>query len=114
MKLLRDENLSPRLVARLIDLFGEIMHVRGVDLRRAGDRTIWDWAKEHGYSVVTTDADFVALSHRLGSPPKVIHIEQCDFPYRVIEDLLRRNAVRITEFAKDEATGILPLRAIGQ
>jgi hypothetical protein len=40
----------------------------------------------------------------------VIHIEECDFPFRVIEDLLRRSAVRISEFDKDSNVGLLALR----
>ena len=110
MKLLLDENLSPRLVPRLLSLFAGLTHVRDVGLRRAGDKAIWDWAKVSGYTVVTTDSDFVSMSQSLGWPPKVIHIEHCDFPCRVVEDLLRRSAVLITEFAKDDATGVLPLR----
>lgn len=110
MKLLLDENLSPRLVSRLVELYGEIVHVRDVGLQKADDRTIWAWAKEHEHSIVTADADFVALSQQLRFPLKVIHLEQYDFPYRVIEDLLRRNAVRIAEFEKDQTTGVLPFR----
>lgn len=110
MNLLLDENLSPRLVARLLSLFSGLKHVRDVGLREVDDRAIWDWAEAHAYSVVTTDFDFVAMSQRLGWPPKVIHIEKCDFPFRVIEDLLRRSAVLITEFDKDEAAGVLTLR----
>src|ERR1035438_1902409 len=44
---------------------------------------------------VTTDADFALLSRRLGWPPKVIHLEECDFPLRIIriiEEVLRRNS----------------------
>lgn len=110
MKFLLDENLSPRLVPRLTELFGEIAHVRDVGLRQSGDRMIWDWAKQHDYAVVTTDADFVTLSRRLGFPPKVIHLEQCDFPFRAIEDLLRRNAIWVADFASDATAGVLMLR----
>jgi hypothetical protein len=67
-------------------------------------------AKANVYTVITTDSDFVGMRQRLGWPPKVIHIERCDFPFRVIEDLLRRNAVLITEFDKDESAGVLTLR----
>lgn len=110
MRLLLDENLSPRLIPRLLELYGEIAHVRDVGLRQADDRSIWTWAKTNEYAVITTDSDFVAMSQRFGFPPRVIHIEQCDFPFRVIEDLLRRSAVRITEFEKDHTTGVLALR----
>ena len=110
MKLLLDENLSPRLVNRLNQLFPGLTHVRDVGLKQAADQQIWDWARDNGFAVVTTDADFVALSQRHSWPPKVVHLEQCDFSSRIIEDWLRRNAVRISEFCKNEAIGLLSLR----
>jgi predicted nuclease of predicted toxin-antitoxin system len=100
VSLLFDENVSPRLVARLASLFPNLIHVRDVGLRQAPDRQIWHWAMENRYTVVTTDSDFVALGQQLSAPPKIVHVERCDFPFRVIEDLLRRNAVRIAEFEK--------------
>jgi predicted nuclease of predicted toxin-antitoxin system len=112
VRLLLDENLSPRLIPRLLSLFAGLTHVRDVGLRQAADKTIWDWARANNYSVITTDSDFVEMSKRLGWPPKVIHIEQCDFPFRVIEDLLRRNALRISEFDKDIGAGLLALRVL--
>jgi predicted nuclease of predicted toxin-antitoxin system len=111
VSLLLDENLSPRLVPRLASLFPRLIHVRDVNLSRAPDREIWDWARANGYTVVTADADFVALSQRLGWPPKVAHIEQCNFPFRTVEKLLRQNAVRITELLSDTRTGVWAIRA---
>jgi len=111
VNLLLDENLSPRLVGRLITLFSGLKHVRDVGLRQARDEEIWLWAKTNSHMIITTDADFVAMSQALGPPPKIIHIEQCDFPFRIIEDLLRRSAVLITEFQKNELSGVLTLRA---
>jgi predicted nuclease of predicted toxin-antitoxin system len=84
--------------------------VRDIGLKEARDPEIWESAREDGYTVLTADEDFVALSQRRGWPPKVIHIAQCDFPFRVIEDLLRRNAVRISGFERDSKVGILVLR----
>jgi len=40
----------------------------------------------------------------------VIHLEECDFPLRIIEELLRQNAVRISEFEKDPDAALLGLR----
>jgi len=91
VKLLFDENLSPRLVSRLLSLFPGLIHVRDVGLRQADDRSIWNWAKANNHAVITGDADFVAMSQTLGWPHKVIHIKHCDVPSRVIEDLLRRS-----------------------
>ena len=41
MKLLFDENVSPRLVAGLSDVFPGSVHVRDVGLARATDAAIW-------------------------------------------------------------------------
>jgi predicted nuclease of predicted toxin-antitoxin system len=110
VSLLLDENLSPRLVARLLSLFPGLTHVRDVGLKQAADERIWTWAKENGYTVVTADADFVEIGNRLGWPPKVVHLERCDFPFPVIEQLLRHNAIRIAEFEGDPTAGLLVIR----
>lgn len=110
MNLLLDENLSPRLVERLASLFPSLIHVRDVGLKRSSDEMIWDWAKKNGCTIVTTDSDLVTLATERGWPPKVIHVEECDFPLRIIEDLLRQNAVRIAEFEKDPHAGLLAIR----
>jgi predicted nuclease of predicted toxin-antitoxin system len=87
-----------------------MIHVRDVGLKQASDEGIWGWARRRSYTIVTTDADFAGLSRRLGWPPKVIHLEECDFPLRIIEELLRQNSVRISEFEKGSVTGLLGLR----
>ena len=110
MNLLLDENLSPRLLQRLASRFPVLIHVRDIGLKRASDVMIWDWAKLNCYTIITTDADFAALSGVRGWPPKVVHLEECDFPLRIIEELLRQNAVRISEFDKDPHTGLLTIR----
>jgi predicted nuclease of predicted toxin-antitoxin system len=90
-----------------LSLFPALTHVRDVELKEASDPQIWEFAKKNGWTVVTADLGFVALSQRLGWPPKVIHIQHCDFPFRAIEELLRRNAVRISKFEKDSRLGLL-------
>lgn len=91
-------------------MFGVLIHVRDVGLKEASDKTIWAWAAKNHHTIVTTDADFAAMSLQTGWPPKVIHLEECDFPFRMIEALLRQNAVRIAEFEKDPDQGLLALR----
>ena len=110
MSLLLDENLSPRLVPRLATLFPGLVHVRDVGLKQASDEAIWEYAKGNGYTVVTTDADFVTYAQRRGQPPKVIHLQRCDFPFVIIEEMLRRNAIRISEFEKHPRAGLLVIR----
>lgn len=67
MKLLFDENLAPRLVGLLNDLFPDSRHVRDVGLASAADVTVWDFAKADGFAIVSKDADFRQLSFLYGS-----------------------------------------------
>jgi predicted nuclease of predicted toxin-antitoxin system len=64
MKLLSDQNLSPRLVHRLADLFPNSSHVMEVGL----DQSL-DYARQHDYLIVTKDVDFSEFSILRGFPP---------------------------------------------
>jgi len=72
VKLLFDENLSRRLVARLVDLFPDSTHVANNSLTNCPDEVIWQYAKDAGYTIISADADFYELATTLGPPPKVI------------------------------------------
>jgi predicted nuclease of predicted toxin-antitoxin system len=56
VRLLFDQNLSPRLVRWVADLFPESMHVRDVGLQSADDHAVWDYARDHGFVVASKDA----------------------------------------------------------
>jgi predicted nuclease of predicted toxin-antitoxin system len=109
VKLLFDENLSRKLVARLAELFSGSAHVAEFDLLERPDREIWDFVQKGGFVIVTTDADFYELAAALGPPPKVVWLRRWSHPTRDAEYVLRRDAIRITEFAADAALGILLL-----
>ena len=55
MKLLFDQNLSPRLPRLLSDLYPGSAHVREVGLRDAGDAAIWEYARQQGFAIVSKD-----------------------------------------------------------
>ena len=80
MKLLFDENLSRRLIARLADLFPESSHVVLEGLMQNPDIAVWEYVKVRGFAIVTADADFYELSTTFGPPPKVIWLRGCDYP----------------------------------
>ncbi len=41
----------------------------------ADDRTIWEYAKAHGLTIITKDEDFQALANRQSSiPPQVVWV----------------------------------------
>ncbi len=59
MKLLFDQNISFRLIKRIIDLFPNSKQVRELGLENATDTGIFDFAKKNQFSIVTFDSDFI-------------------------------------------------------
>ena len=101
MKLLFDQNLSPRLTRLVGDLCQGSMHVREVGLRDTEDRAIWEYAKQNGFVIVSKDSDFQARSLLYGSPPKFIWLRVGNCTARSIEELLRKYSATIHTFGMD-------------
>ena len=110
MKLLLDENLSRRLIGQVADLFPGTVHVSAVNLLRASDVEVWEYAKLFALCIVTADADFYELSITMGAPPKVVWLKGCDYPTSVAAQLIRDQPIRITEFLEDSERAVLILR----
>lgn len=68
MKLLFDQNLSPRLVNHLSDLYPGSNHVYPLGLDRVSDKEVWKYARRADFLVVTKDADFSDLCMLWGFP----------------------------------------------
>src|SRR5438552_947510 len=109
MKFLVDENLSPKLVRLLADLFPESIHVRDVGLGRASDSTVWQYAIEHGLTIVSKDEDFHHLSFLRGAPPKVIGINTGNCSTKIVAQLLRERCKQIQIFEADATASFLLL-----
>ena len=109
MKLLFDENLASRLVVMLAELFPDSAHVRSVGLRGASDTQIWDYARSHGFAIVSKDWDFQQLSFLLGAPPKVVRVRRGNCTVGETERIRRVNSGGILEFGKDREAALLVL-----
>jgi predicted nuclease of predicted toxin-antitoxin system len=68
-------------------------------LDRADDRTVWRYAADNGFCIVTLDSDFADLSALLGSPPKVVWLRCRNRSSAYVEHLLRLHALRILTMA---------------
>ncbi len=109
MKLLFDQNLSPRLVRRLADLFPDSQHVHALGLDRTPDDLIWEYALREGYLIVTKDVDFSDRSVLRGFPPKVIWLRRGNCTTGQIEEILRGHYREIKSLDEDSQTGVLSL-----
>ena len=109
MKLLFDQNLSPRLPNQLEDIFPGSLHVREVGLIKATDTLIWEYARQHELILISKDADFHQRSLLFGPPPQVIWIRLGNCSVSEIELLLRNQKQKIQQFAGDKKRSLMLL-----
>ena len=82
----------------LSDLYPDSIHVRDVGLTDATDTTIWEYAKQHGFVIVSKDSDFQQRSLLLGHPPQFIWLRVGNCPVGIIQELLRKHSAVIHTF----------------
>jgi predicted nuclease of predicted toxin-antitoxin system len=109
VKLLFDQNLSPRLIRHLADLYPDSTHVHLIGLDAAPDPLIWQYARDNNFIIVTRDADFSDLNMILGFPPKVIWMRRGNCTTGEIETILRSNYEAVESMAEDARVGLLTL-----
>ena len=110
MKLLFDQNLSPKLVDRLADLFPGSLHVLSDGLDCSSDDEIWEYARLNGFAIVSKDADYNNLSVIRGSPPKVVWLLLGNCRTARVEAVFRNRFADIEAFEQDPSIGTLALQ----
>jgi len=109
--LLFDENLSPRLVGLLADIYPGCTHVHSCGLGSASDADVWEFAKSGSFTIVSKDSDFEERSIIVGSPPKLIWIRAGNCSTKEIERILRAAQPAIERFIQNENESCLILCA---
>ncbi len=109
MKLLLDQNLSFRLLEELEPAYPGSTQVKFVDLDRADDLTVWKYAKDNGFTIVTKDSDFHEFSLLYGNPPKIIWLKCGNMPRWYVLGLLLNNRERIETFFEDREISCLEI-----
>ena len=110
MKLLLDQNLSRNLVGRLLVAYPDTTHVALAGLAAVSDRRVWEYAREHGYVLVSKDSDFRQLAFLYGPPPKVIWLRVGNAStVNVLQTLLDyRPAIEAFDADVDDSLLVLP------
>lgn len=109
MKLLLDQNLSYRLLARLENAFPGSSQIHRLGMDHADDDAIWRFARENGFAIVTKDSDFSERSLVLGFPPKVIWLKCGNISTHQTEAILARSLEAIQIFLEDLKAGCLEI-----
>ena len=102
MRLLFDQNISFRVVKRLLAVFPGCCHVRDLNLEGKSDREIWAFAKREQYAIVTFDADFHDLAMLYGHPPKIIWVRIGNTSTDHLTAVLRRHSKTVKAFVDDK------------
>ena len=121
MKLLIDMNLSPRWVEALEGASIEARHWSTVGDGAASDREVFEWARRHGFVVLTHDLDFGRILALAGSrsPSVVLLRTHRLLPAEsavMLVTVLRRHAAEIAKgalvvlSADQERVRLLPLQ----
>jgi len=91
MKLLFDENLSPKLPRLIEKQFPASLHVRDCGLKGQPDQKVWEYARDNGFTLVSKDGDFYQRSVLLGGLPKVVWLCLGNCTRNQLLDLLLRH-----------------------
>lgn len=109
MRLLLDQNLSHRLKHPLAPVYADVAHVRDFGLERADDTSVWSFAKDKGFAIVSKDSDFHQRSLVFGHPPKVIWLRLGNCSTSDIEEVLLNVQPAIATFLTDATASLLTL-----
>ena len=109
MKLLFDENLSPRLPLLLEKQFPGSRHLRECGLKGQSDNAIWEYARANGFALVSKDSDFSQRSLLHGHPPKVIWLRLGNCTRGDLLALLIRHEQDVFSFEANAAESLLVL-----
>lgn len=108
-KLLFDQNLSYKIVKTILHHFPESSHVSLLKLEHEDDKSIWQYAKDHDYHIISKDADFIALNTLYGYPPKIIWLHAGNLTTQEIIVILKEKAETIDAFLDNDQLGLLEL-----
>jgi predicted nuclease of predicted toxin-antitoxin system len=109
VKLLLDENLSDRIIHRIVDLYPNSEHVKTLGLINTDDALIWEYAKINGFVIVSKDSDFHQRSLLHGHPPKFIYLRIGNCPTSKITQILRDYLDMLVQFESSETESLLVL-----
>lgn len=103
MKLLLDQNISHRVVKLIEQHFPFASSVKQEKLTNADDITVWQYAKQNEFAIVTFDEDFFNIQLAKGFPPKIIWFKTGNISNKQVADFLIAQKEMITTFISDEA-----------
>lgn len=106
-----DEHLSPKLVARLKDIYPGITQSLYEGMLGTLDPDVWRYATKKQLHIITKDGkDFTQLLEKHGSPPKLIILKVGNCSVKKLETILIRKRIEIMDFLNSKNKSLLEIR----
>lgn len=109
MKLLFDQNLSPKLAVQLADVFPNSAHVLQFGMDKAPDSAVLEFARERGFVLISKDSDFFDSNMVSGRRTKIVWIRRGNCSTAAIEAMLRRHVADVINLGTTEGLFLLML-----
>ena len=88
-----------------------VLHVRDIQLGNSPDTSIWRYARQHDYDVLTKDEDFLQLVLAEGFPPRVVAVQNAQVPVKELAAFLLARLPQLRHFLGEQTEfGLLWLR----
>jgi len=78
-------------------------------MEQADDLAIWEYAKQHGFMIVTRDADYLDLSTLHGQPPKIVWLRTGNQTKAAVIHLLLKSKEAITTALEHEGKACIEI-----
>ena len=101
MKLLFDQNISPRVADILSEDFPDSKHVVDLQMDQVADLDLWNYAKENGFCIVSKDADFGDWAQIFGYPPALVWLRMGNCSTRDLITQLKSRAENIRKLGQE-------------
>lgn len=109
MKLLLDQNISRRVLSKLLEAYPRSNHVVYLNLDESPDTFIWEHAKKEGFTIVSKDKDFLQRSMLMGHPPKVVHLNTGNCSIQEMAEILMKHHEDVRKFLEQDELSYLIL-----
>ena len=109
MKLLFDENLSPKLPQLLATHYPGSLHVRDCGLKGGSDEAVYQYARTNGFTIVSKDSDFYQRILLYGPPPKLIWLRIGNCTREDLVAVITRHEKEILALETDPLESVLVL-----
>jgi predicted nuclease of predicted toxin-antitoxin system len=110
VKLVLDENLSWRIIKKLLPFFEEVIHASDIKIPKpANDISIWNFAKKNGFTIISKDDDFEKIVLLRKAPPKLIYLKTYNLDTNKLVDLIIENKDKIIEFGNSDENDIFEI-----